>query len=261
VTRSESDYVQAAGKVGYPEIEDLASLDANNGVQRALRYIGTDGKRQDTAYRYLHPKIKSGKYPNLHVVVKSQVKRVIFDNKRACGVEYRPNPKVHPNAALRTIRARRLVIVSSGALGTPSILERSGLGNPEILKEAGVDIIADLPGVGENYQDHHLMIYPYLCTLEEHETIDALIGGRLDIGKLIQENAPILGWNAMDTTCKIRPTDAEVVALGPEFQKMWDRDYKNDLNKPLALGSLVNASVPKFNPPQPKPYPFLPAAD
>jgi alcohol oxidase len=245
VSRSESDYIQAAEKVGYPEIEDLASLDANNGVQRALRYIGTDGKRQDVASRYIHLKIKSGEYPNLHIVVNSQVKRVIFDNnKRASGVEYIPNPKIHPDAALRTIRAKRLVVVSSGALGTPSILERSGLGNPSILKSAGVDVIADLPGIGENYQDHHLMVYPYHCSLDEHETIDALIGGRLDVGKLISENAPILGWNAMDTTCKMRPTDAEVAALGPEFQKMWDEDYKNDLNKPLALGSLINASVP-----------------
>ncbi|KAF2261567.1 alcohol oxidase [Lojkania enalia] len=218
--RSESDWIQAAGKVGYPEIEDLASLDANNGVQRALRYIGTDGTRQDVAYKYVHPKIKSGNYPNLHVVVNSQVKRVIFDNKRASGVEYRPNPKVHPDAASRTIRARKLVIVSSGALGTPSVLERSGLGNPEILKKAGVDVVVDLPG---------------------NETIDALVGGRLDVGKLIQENAPILGWNAMDITCKIRPTDAEVAALGPNFQAAWDKDYKNDPNKPLALGSLINA--------------------
>jgi alcohol oxidase len=59
VERSESDFIQAAVKVGYPEIEDLASLDANNRVQRALRYIGTDGIRQDTASRYVHPKIGS----------------------------------------------------------------------------------------------------------------------------------------------------------------------------------------------------------
>lgn len=219
----------------------MASLDANNGVQRALRYIGTDGTRQDAACRYVHPKIKSGKYLNLHVVVNSQVKRVVFDNKRASGVEYRPNPKVHPGAALRTIRARKMVIVSSGALGTPSVLERSGLGNPEILKKVGVDVVADLPGVGENYQDHHLPIYPYLSALYENETIDALVGGRLDVSKLIRENATILGWNAMDITCKIRPTDAEVAALGPNFQAAWDADYKNDPNKPLALGSLINA--------------------
>ncbi|ORY04581.1 GMC oxidoreductase-domain-containing protein [Clohesyomyces aquaticus] len=238
--RSESDFVQAAGKVGFPEIEDLASLDANNGIQRALRYIGTDGTRQDTARGYIHPKIKSGQYPNLHVVVNSRVKRIIFDNKRACGVEYTLDPQINPGARLRTIRTRKMVIVSSGALGTPSILERSGVGNPEILRKAGVDVVVDLPGVGENYQDHHLLTYPYLCALDETETIDALVGGRLDVGKLIQDKAPILGWNAMDITYKIRPTDEEVAALGSNFQAMWNKDYKNKSDKPLASGSLVS---------------------
>jgi choline dehydrogenase-like flavoprotein len=240
--RSESDWIQAAEKVGYPEIEDLASLDANNGFQRALRYVGTDGTRQDTAYRYIHPKIKSGDYPNLHVVVNSKVKRVVFKNKRASGVEYKPNPEACPDGGFRTIRARKLVIVSGGALGTPSILERSGLGNPAILKEAGVgEVIADLPGIGENYQDHHLMVYPYLSALEEHETLDALVRGRWDVAKLIEEKAPILGWNAADITYKIRPTDAEAAALGPDFQALWDEEYKNDPYKPLVSGSCVNA--------------------
>ncbi|PVI01509.1 alcohol oxidase [Periconia macrospinosa] len=235
--RSEDDWVQAAKKVGYPEFEDITSLDANNGFQRALRYIGPDGTRQDVASRYLHPKIQSGEYPNLHIVVNSLVKKVVFDNKRACGVEYESKS----NSTIRTIRARKLVVVSSGALGTPSILERSGLGNPEVLKKAGVsEITADLPGVGENYQDHHLVIYPYYSSLSENETLDALGGGRVDVSQLIQEHAPILGWNAMDIACKIRPSDEEVAALGPAFQELWDEEYKNNLNKPLALGSLVS---------------------
>lgn len=197
--------------------------------------------RQDAAFRYIHPKIKSGQYSNLHVVVNSRIERVVFDEKRASGVQYSPNPKIQPNATLRTVRARKLVIVSSGALGTPSVLERSGLGNPEVLEKVGIDVVADLPGVGENYQDHHLMIYPYYTALYESETLDALGDGRLNVSELIEKNAPILGWNAMDTTCKIRPTDEEVAALGPEFQALWDEEYKDDLNKPLALGSLVSA--------------------
>ncbi|KAF2676462.1 GMC oxidoreductase [Lentithecium fluviatile CBS 122367] len=239
--RSEQDFIQAAGQVGYPEIEDLAALDFNNGVQRALRYIAPDGKRQDTAYGYLHPRLQSGKHPNLHVVVDSQVKRVLFENKKASGVEFRPNPKVHPDTAFRTVQARKMVIVSCGALGTPSVLERSGVGNPEILKKARVEIVADVPGIGANYQDHHLMIYPYLSSLDENETIDALVGGRVDPVELIKEKDPILGWNAMDITCKLRPTDSDVAALGPEFQEAWDEEFKNEPNKPLALGSLVNA--------------------
>ena len=218
----------------------MASLDANNGVQRALRYVGTDGLRQDVAHKYLHPKMKSGLYENLHVVVNSRVKRVIFDNKRACGVEYAPNSSLHPTATIRTVRARKLVIISSGALGTPSVLERSGLGKGEILNKTGINVIADLPGIGENYQDHHCLLYSYLSSLREEETLDVLLRGRLDVGELIQKKADILGWNAMDIIYKIRPTETEVAALGPEFHALWEREYQNEPSKPLASGSLIN---------------------
>lgn len=135
-----------------------------------------------------------------------------------------------------------MVVVSSGALGTPSILERSGLGNSDILTKAGVqEIISDLPGVGENYQDHHLLVYPYHSSLMENETMDAITCGRVNVDRLIQDKAPILGWNAMDIVCKIRPSDVEIAALGPTFQEFWDQEYKADPNKPLALGSLINA--------------------
>jgi alcohol oxidase len=239
--RPTRDYIQAAGQVGFPEIEDLSALDYNNGVQPALRFIGTDGMRQDVAFKYIHPKIKSGKYPGLNVLVDTQVKRVIFEGKRASGVEFRPNPKVQSNGTYSTVRARKMVIISAGALGTPSILERSGVGNPEILKKAGIDVVAALPAVGENYQDHHLMVYPYYSSLNEDETLDALVSGRLDVGEAIQKNASILGWNAQDVQGKLRPTDTEVAELGPAFQGMWDREYKNNFNKPLFLTALLCA--------------------
>ncbi|KAH5212661.1 hypothetical protein HBI62_191480 [Parastagonospora nodorum] len=239
-TRSEQDFIDAAAKIGYPEIKDLAALDFNNGVQRALRYISPEGKRQDVATTYLHPKLQSGKYPNLHVVVESQVKRVLFEGKKATGVEFRPNSKIHPGGTARVVKAKKMVVVSCGALGSPSVLERSGVGSPEILKKAKIDIVTDLPGVGANYQDHHLLVYPYLSSLDEHETVDALVGGRLDPTKLIKDNAPILGWNAMDTTCKLRPTESDVAQLGPDFERVWNSEFKTQPNKPLALGSLIN---------------------
>lgn len=238
--RPTQDFIDAAAAVGYPEIEDLAALDFNNGVQRGLRYISPDGKRQDTAYRYLHPKLKSDKYPNLHVIVDSQVKRVLFENKKACGIEYRPNPKVLPDATFRTVKAKKLVIVSCGALGTPLVLERSGVGSAKILKKVGIEIVADVPGVGENYQDHHLMAYPYHSNLNEDETLDALVSQRVDVMALIKDNAPILGWNAQDIQYKLRPTESEVNALGANFQAAWDKDYKIHPNRPLVLGALLN---------------------
>jgi len=236
-TRSEQDFIDAAAQTGYPEIEDLAP----------------QGKRQDVATTYLHPKLQSGKYPNLHVVVESQVKRVLFDSKKATGVEFRPNPKTHPDGTARVVKAKKMVIISCGALGSPSVLERSGVGSPEILQKASVDVITDLPGVGANYQDHHLLVYPYLSSLGEHETLDALVSSRLDATKLIRANAPILGWNAMDITCKLRPTESDVTQLGPDFEKAWNSEFKNHPNKPLALGSLINACVHSHSTPFSKP--------
>lgn len=223
-----------------PEVEDLQNLDNSNGVQRAVRYISPDGKRQDTAHQYLHPRLQDGGHSNLHVLVENQVVRILFDNKRASGVEYRPNPDLQSNTAIRSIKARKMVIVSCGAMGTPPVLERSGVGDPKILERAGVQVVADIPGVGHNYQDHHLLAYPYRTNLSPEETADAIVGGRLDPEELIKNNDGMLGWNAMDTTCRLRPSDADVLALGPEFRAAWERDFKSIPNKPVALMALVN---------------------
>lgn len=244
VNKSQDDFVHAAKEVGYPEITDLQNLDSDNGVQAALRFVGPDGTRQDTAHRYLHPRLKDGKHPNLNVLVESQILRVLFEDKRACGIEYQPNSRFQTNTTSNSgsssIKAKKMVIVSAGALGTPLILERSGLGDPEILQRAAVPVVAEVPGIGKGYQDHHLLMYPYKTNLLPNETADAIVGGRLSIADLIGSNASILGWNAQDVTAKIRPNDAEAAALGPEFKKAWDRDFKHNANKPLVLMALVS---------------------
>ncbi|KAI0849683.1 putative alcohol oxidase [Daldinia vernicosa] len=238
---SENNFIEAAAKVGWPEIEDLQSLDSNNGTQRAVRFISPDGKRQDSAHAYLHPRLQDGKHPNLNVLVESQVIRVIVDdNKNAVGVEYRPNPKFQNDTTTRSIRARKMVIVSSGTIGTPSILERSGIGSPELLNRIGIPIVSDLPGVGNNYQDHHLLIYPYRTSLAPEETADEIVRGALSVEELVKTKDLRAGWNAQDVTCKIRPTEADVAELGPEFQAVWERDFKAKPDKPLALMSLVS---------------------
>lgn len=75
--------------------------------------------------------------------------------QRAVGVEYVQNPRFHPTASalkVTTTRAKRLVVVSGGAFGSPAILERSGIGAKKVLEKYGVKQVVDLPGVGENYQ-------------------------------------------------------------------------------------------------------------
>jgi alcohol oxidase len=75
-------------------------------------------------------------------------------NKRAVGVEFTNDPVTCPNMdqSLSTVRASKLVVVSAGAFGSPTILERSGIGAEAILKRCGIQQVVNLPGVGENYQ-------------------------------------------------------------------------------------------------------------
>ncbi|KXJ94135.1 GMC oxidoreductase [Microdochium bolleyi] len=246
-TISEDQIVQAATELGWPAPHDLQDLDTCNGTQRWLRYISPDGKRQDVAHRYLHPRLLDGKHPNLHVVTESQVVRVLFDdNKKAVGVEYRANPAFELPVQgtidpVRTVKARKMVIVSCGACGTPGVLERSGVGNPEILKAAKVPVVADVPGVGHDYQDHHLIFYPYKTDLAEDETLDGIINSRMDAVKLVQDKHRMAGWNGIDFSSKLRPnSDEEIDALGPEFRAAWDKDFKNNANRPLMLMAMVN---------------------
>lgn len=185
-------------------------------------------------------------HPNLHVLVESQVIRIIFDGDTASGVVFQPNIEFQPeaeDASIRTVRARKSVVAACGALGTPPLLERSGLGDPEVLKKAGVPVVASIPGVGHQYEDHHLLTYSYKTALNPGETVDEILQGRIDPGELIKKNDKILGWNAQDVTCKLRPADSEVAALGPEFQAAWDQDFKNAPTKPLMLMTLINGYV------------------
>lgn len=180
------------------------------------------------------------------MLVQSKVVRVVLnDEKRAVGVEITPNPAFqldlgptqHPK---QVIKARKLVVVSCGALGTPLVLERSGIGKPEILKRAGVPVQVELPGVGHSYEDHHLLLYPYKTNLEPDETIDGVLRNPHKRQELIDSKDKLLGWNSIDVSSKLRPTDADIAALGPEFQKAWDRDFKNIPNRPLMLTGLVS---------------------
>ncbi|KAI2466130.1 alcohol oxidase [Annulohypoxylon bovei var. microspora] len=234
-TRPQSDFISVMNKVGWPEVDDLGNLDSCNGVQRAVRFISPNGKRQDTASRYLRPCLQDGLHPNLHVIVKSQVVQILIENGKATGVIYRPE-----DAPERTVKARKMVILSCGAFGTPAVLERSGVGDPEVLGRAGVSVVANVPSVGHEYEDHHLIVYPYKSSLAPEETMDGILTGALNAEELIKANHPILGWNAQDVTCKLRPSDEDIASLGPTFQEVWNKEFRDNLNRPLMMMSLAS---------------------
>jgi len=102
------------------------------------------GRRLSAAGAYLHP-VESR--PNLEVRCRAFVSRILFDGRRARGVE------VEERGRSRTIDADE-VILCGGAINSPQLLQLSGVGNPRELQELGIDVVHDLPGVGENLQDH-----------------------------------------------------------------------------------------------------------
>ncbi len=111
-----------------------------------------DGERHSAAAAFIHPNLDR---PNLDVRTKAHVTRVRFDGRRATRVSYRQAGQ------LRTVKARREVIMSAGAFGTPQILMASGVGPGAHLRQLGITPVVDSPGVGQNLQDHisALLIY------------------------------------------------------------------------------------------------------
>src|SRR5438128_9501540 len=102
------------------------------------------GRRLSAARAYLHPVMSR---PNLTVQTRAFVTRVLFEGKRAVGVQYRQG-----RGPLRTVHAGE-VVLAGGAINTPQLLQLSGVGNGAELGALGIDVVADLPGVGGNLQD------------------------------------------------------------------------------------------------------------
>jgi choline dehydrogenase len=102
-------------------------------------------RRASTAVTYLRPAMKR---PNLKVEVRALAQRVIFEGKRAIGLEYKQDGQI------KRARARLEVLLSGGSLQSPQLLQLSGVGPAALLKEHGIELVHELPGVGENLQDH-----------------------------------------------------------------------------------------------------------
>lgn len=86
--------------------------------------------------------------PNYHVLADTPARRVLLEKKRATGVEFQKANETF------TVKAGQEVILSAGAVHTPKLLQVSGIGPKKLLKEAGIETLVDLPGVGQNFQDH-----------------------------------------------------------------------------------------------------------
>ena len=159
-------FYQACVQQGIPENPDYngATYPGVSYLQLSIR----NGRRCSTAVAYLHP--ARGR-SNLHVATDAQASGIVIEGNRATGVRYRT-----ADGDSHRARADSEVILCAGPIMSPQILELSGIGNSEILRNAGIRPVANLPGVGENLQDHLQVRISYHCTLPI--TINDLLNSR-----------------------------------------------------------------------------------
>ena len=136
-------FFEAVQQAGFPLTEDVNGY-RQEGFAPFDRNIH-DGKRLSAARAYLHPVMKR---PNLTVVTHAFTTKIHFEGNRAVGVEYSRRGR-----SGRTVRAEE-VIVCGGAINSPQLLQLSGVGGAGELEKLGIGVVSDLPGVGENLQDH-----------------------------------------------------------------------------------------------------------
>jgi 4-pyridoxate dehydrogenase len=136
-------YAAAGAEAGYPQTEDYNGLE-QEGFGRWQATI-RDGRRCSAAVAYLRPALARS---NLDVVVDVLATRIVFSGRRAVGVEYlRGGDRV-------VVHAEREVTLAGGVINSPQLLMLSGIGDPQALQTHGIPVLAPLPGVGRNLQDH-----------------------------------------------------------------------------------------------------------
>jgi choline dehydrogenase len=145
-------FVDAGEQAGY-----IKTRDCNGQMQEGfgpMHMTVKKGVRWSTANAYLRPAMDR---PNLTVVTHAMTRRILLDGKKAVGVEYSRAGRT------QTVGCNREVLLSAGPIGSPHLLQLSGIGPKAVLREAGIEVLHDLPGVGENLQDHAEIYIQYKC--------------------------------------------------------------------------------------------------
>jgi choline dehydrogenase len=148
-------FIAAVQQSGFPRNDDF-----NGPSQEGAGYFqltARNGRRWSTAVGYLK---EARRRSNLTVVPNALATRVLFSGKRAVGVEYRSNS----GQTTHTAYADGEVILSGGAFNSPQLLQLSGLGPAKLLRDLGIAVIADVPGIGADLQDHLQIRMQYRCT-------------------------------------------------------------------------------------------------
>ena len=193
--------IGAAGALGVPQVQDF-----NTGEQDGVGYYQLttrNGRRCSTAVAYLRP---AQDRSNLRIETGAHTMAVLFEGSRAVGVRYRQGGQV------RTLRARREVLLCAGALQSPQLLQLSGVGPAALLRQFGIRVVRDLPGVGENLQDHLQirLIYETRQPITTNDQLRTLHGrARMGLQWLLFRSGPLaVGINQGGLFCRVDPASA-----------------------------------------------------
>jgi choline dehydrogenase len=145
-------FFEAAQQAGYPLTDDVNGY-RQEGFAPFDRNVH-NGRRLSAARAYLHPVMSR---PNLDVQTRAFVTSIVFEGTRAAGVEFS-----HRGGGAQRVRAGE-VILCGGAINSPQLLQLSGIGNADDLRSLGIDVVHDVPGVGQHLQDHLEVYIQYAC--------------------------------------------------------------------------------------------------
>ena len=205
-------FIDGAAQIGVPSTDDF------NGVrQEGAGYFQLNtwkGWRCSTAKAYLEP---ARRRPNLQIETEAQATALQFEGRRAVGVRYRQHGE------LKSARCRGEVLLAAGALQSPQLLQLSGVGPKALLDRHGIGVVHELPGVGENLQDHLQIRLIYECTrpITTNDELNSL-PGKLKIGLqwLLFRTGPLaIGINQAGCFMHaLRDADGRAVAATPDIQ-------------------------------------------
>ncbi|MCL9668449.1 choline dehydrogenase [Rosenbergiella epipactidis] len=147
--------IEAGVQAGYPRTDDLNGYQ-QEGFGPMDRTVTPNGRRAATGRGYLD---QAKSRSNLTIVTHATTDKIVFNGKRASGVDYLTGGSKTPQHA----DARREVLLCAGAIASPQILQRSGVGSAELLNKFNIPVVHDLPGVGENLMDHLELYLQYEC--------------------------------------------------------------------------------------------------
>lgn len=198
--------IEACDQAGIPRSADLNGENQEGATW--YQVTQKNGARCSSAVAYLHPVMKR---PNLRVETNALASRVLLEGRRATGVAF------VQNGVSRTATAKAEVILAGGAINSPQLLQLSGVGAGGLLRQHGVAVVADLPGVGENLQDHYITAVRYRLKPGTISVNEQSKGGRLAVEamKYLFTRKGMLTLSAAHVAafCKSRPDLA-----GPDIQ-------------------------------------------